>query len=135
VALHTLTGSSDDQKLDALRRLDQFRQWRSLDEGRYCLVCGKVITGRQIQVSGGTLGPMKLSCSTEGCNSIPMDWVLPTNEILARVNETATDERKASGLTPETVTRDTSKLVREQKGPNYFVSRFLKFALAFKRYS
>ncbi len=137
VALHTPTGSSDDQKLEALRRLDQFRRWRSLDERRYCLVCGKVITGRQIQVAGGTHsnGPMKLSCPTEGCNSIPMDWVLPTNEILAKVDELATDERKASGLPPEAVTNGTRKLVRQQKEHNYFASRFLKFALAFKRYS
>ena len=127
----------DDQKLEALRRLDQFRQWRSLDERRYCLVCGKVITGRQIQVAGGTRGngPMKLSCATEGCNSIPMDWVLPTNEILAKVDELAADEGKASGLKPEAFTSGTRKLVREQKGHNYFVSQLLKFVLAFKRYS
>jgi hypothetical protein len=132
VELQTPTGSSDDQKLEALRRLDQFRQWRALDERRYCLVCGKVITGRQIQVVGGTLGPMKLSCPTEGCNSIPMDWVLPTNEILAKVNEPATGERKAWGLRPEAVTNGTRKLTREQTGHNYLVSRFLKFA--FKRH-
>ncbi len=135
VALHTPTDSSEDQKLEALRRLDQFRQWRSLDERRYCLVCGKVITGRQIEVTGGTLGPMKLSCPTKSCNSIPMDWVLPTNEVLVRVKEMATDERKASGLTSEAVTKGTRKPGREQKGQNYFVSRFFKFALAFKRYS
>jgi hypothetical protein len=29
---------SDEEKLAILRRLDQFRQWRSLDEKRYCLV-------------------------------------------------------------------------------------------------
>jgi len=28
---------------------------------------------------------LRLSCPTEGCNSIPMDWVLPTDEILAFV--------------------------------------------------
>ncbi|PYL68461.1 MAG: hypothetical protein DMF28_06560 [Verrucomicrobia bacterium] len=73
---------SDADTLDALRRLDQFRQWRSLDEKRYCLVCGKIITGQQIQVAGGTRGngPLRLSCPTVRCNSIPMDWVLPTDE-------------------------------------------------------
>ena len=35
----------DTDKLDVLRRLDQFRQWRSLGEKRFCLVCGKIITG------------------------------------------------------------------------------------------
>jgi len=76
---------SDAEKLLALQRLDQFREWRSLNEQRYCLVCGKIITGWQIQVDGGTRenGPLRLTCPTEHCNSIPMDWALPTDEILA----------------------------------------------------
>jgi hypothetical protein len=76
---------SDAQKLATLRRLDQFRDWGSLDEKRYCLVCGKIITGQQIQVTGDTRGdwPQRLNCPTERCNSIPMDWALPTDEILA----------------------------------------------------
>jgi hypothetical protein len=28
-----------------LQRLDQFREWRSLDEQRYYLSCGALITG------------------------------------------------------------------------------------------
>ena len=88
---------SDADKLDALRRLDQFRQWPSLDEERYCLVCGKIITGRQIEVAGGTRGngPLRLKCPTERCNSIPMDWVLPTDEIIAKMEMMAAEERKA----------------------------------------
>jgi hypothetical protein len=76
---------SDSDKLDALRRLDQFREWRSLDEKRFCLVCGRIISGRQIRVEGGTggNGSQRLNCPSERCNSIPMDWVLPTDEILA----------------------------------------------------
>ena len=99
MTLSTATKLSDDEKLEALRRLDQFRQWHSLDEKRYCLVCGKLISGRQIQVAGGTRGngPLRLSCPTDGCNSIPMDWVLPTDEILAKVEKLAAEERKASG--------------------------------------
>jgi hypothetical protein len=84
---------ADAERLNALRRLDQFREWRSLDDERYCLVCGKIITGRRIQVAGGTraTGPLRLSCPTERCNSIPMDWVLPTDELLA-LAETATSD-------------------------------------------
>jgi len=76
---------ADGDKLNALRRLDQFREWRSLDDKRYCLVCGKIITGRQIQVAGDIIGDgsQRLNCPTERCNSIPMDWALPTDEILA----------------------------------------------------
>ena len=72
-----------------LRRLDQFRQWHSLEEKRYCLVCGTLISGRQIQVEGGTRGDgsLRLSCPTKRCNSIPMDWVLPTDEILAKMDK------------------------------------------------
>src|SRR5215471_8880655 len=95
VALCVTVELSDDEKLEVLGRLDQFRQWHSLDEKRYCLVCGNLISGRQIQVADGTRGngPLRLSCPTEGCNSIPMDWVLPTDEILARVEEMAAEER------------------------------------------
>ncbi len=77
---------SDADKLDVLCRLDQFRAWRSLEEKRYCLVCGKIITGQQIQLTGGTRGSgaLRLGCPTERCNSIPMDWVMPTDEILAK---------------------------------------------------
>ena len=84
---------SDADKLDVLRRLDQFREWQSLDDKRFCLVCGKIINGWQIQIAGGTRGngPLRLSCPAEQCNSIPMDWVLPTNELMA-LAETATPE-------------------------------------------
>jgi hypothetical protein len=100
MALSPPTPLSDVDKLDALQRLDQFRQWRSLDDKRYCLVCGKIITGRQIQVAGGTRGDAQsqLSCPTERCNSIPMDWVLPTDEILARAKTVATEEGDVSAL-------------------------------------
>jgi hypothetical protein len=85
----------DAARLEALRRLDQFREWRSLDDERYCLVCGKIITGRQIQVAGGTRGngQSRLSCPTERCNSIPMDWVLVTDEILDVAEMAASEER------------------------------------------
>jgi hypothetical protein len=85
---------SHADKLDALRQLDQFRQSHSLDDKRFCLVCGKIITGRQIEVVGVTRGtrPLQLSCPTERCDSIPMDWVLPTDEILAVLESTSSEE-------------------------------------------
>ena len=84
---------SDADRLDVLRRLDQFREWHSLDDKRFCLVCSRIINGWQIQIAGGTRGngPLRLSCPTERCNSIPMDWVLPTDELVA-LAETATAE-------------------------------------------
>jgi hypothetical protein len=137
VALSTATRLSDEEKLEALRRLDQFRQWHSLEEKRYCLVCGNLISGRQIQVAYGTRGngPLRLSCATEGCNSIPMDWVLLTDEILAKVEKMAAEEREASALKPAAVTIGNGKTVRTDKTHYDLMSRLLKFALPFKRHS
>lgn len=137
VVLSTATRLSHDEKLQALRRLDQFRQWHSLDEKRYCLVCGNLITGRQIQVGGGTRGngPLRLNCPTELCNSIPMDWVLPTDEILARVETMAAEERKSAELKPVTVVITKGKTAPAAKVHDDLLSRLLKFVLPFKRYS
>jgi hypothetical protein len=137
VTLSTAARLSDDEKLEVVRRLDQFRQWHSLDEKRYCLVCGKLILGRQIQVTGGTRGngPLRLSCPTERCNSIPMDWVLPTTEILAKVEKLAEEERKASTPKPAAVSIGNGKAVPSHKPHNDFMSRVLKFALPFKRHA
>jgi hypothetical protein len=119
---------SDADKLDVLGRLDQFRQWRSLEEKRYCLVCGKIITGQEIQVAGGTRGngALRLNCPTTNCNSIPMDWVLPTDEILAKVERMAAEEREA----PVTIPVSPSN-----GGHNGIASRLRKFAFLFKHAS
>ena len=137
MTLSTTARLADDEKLEVLRQLDQFRHWHSLDEKRYCLVCGKLIWGRQIQVDGGTRGngSLRLSCPTERCNSIPMDWVLPTSEVLAKVEKLAAEERKARELSPAAVTIGNGKAVPSHKPHNDFMSRLLKFALPFKRHA
>jgi hypothetical protein len=88
MALLDLIQFSEREKLEVLQRLDGYRKWRSLEEKRYCLVCGKIIAGHDIQVIGGTrgTGPERLICSTRGCHSIPIDWVLPTDEVLAKMS-------------------------------------------------
>jgi len=128
---------ADDEKLEVLRRLDQFRQWNSLDEKRYCLVCGTLISGRQIQVDGGTRSnaPLRISCPTETCNAIPMDWVLPTDEILAKVERLAEENRKASALKPAAVTIGNDKTVYADKSHKHFVSRLCRLAFHLKRHS
>jgi hypothetical protein len=98
MALVSAVHVSDEEKLQILRRLDQFRHWHSLNDKRYCLVCGKIIIGHDVQVIGGTRGngPVRIICPTERCHSIPMDWVLPTAEVLANValqEKARTDER------------------------------------------
>ena len=133
VMLSTVAKLSDDEKLEVLRRLDQFRQWHSLDEKRYCLVCGELISGRQIQVAGGTRGngPLRLSCPTERCNSIPMDWVLPTNKVLAKMEKLAEEERKA--VKPVAVTIGNGRTVH--KSHQHFVLRLRRLASHLKRHA
>jgi hypothetical protein len=78
---------SDEEKLDIVRRLDQFRQWRSLDQKRYCLVCGEMITGREIQVIESACGetPLRIVCPTKHCDAVPIEWVLPTEDVLIKI--------------------------------------------------
>src|SRR5205085_8423670 len=75
------------EKLEILQRLDRYRKWVSLDDKRYCLACGRIIDGHEILLVGGTrgTGPLRLICPTRGCHSIPMDWVIPTDQVLARM--------------------------------------------------
>ena len=136
VTLSEATRLSDGEKLEVLRRLDQFRHWHSLEDKRYCLVCGKLISGRQIQVAGGTRGngPLRLSCPTERCNSIPMDWVLPTNEILAKVEKLAEEERTVSAL-PTAAANGNGKTVHYDRSHEHFVSRLRRLAFHLKRHA
>ena len=78
---------SDEEKLFVLRRLDQFRQWHSLDQKRYCLVCGEMITGREIQVIENPCGetPLRVVCPTKHCDAMPIEWVLPTEDVLIKI--------------------------------------------------
>jgi hypothetical protein len=87
MALVSSVKLSDEKKLNILQRLDQFRHWRSLDEKRYCLVCGEIISGREINVIGPTRanGPLRVTCPTEHCNATPMEWVQPTDDVLIRI--------------------------------------------------
>jgi len=75
-----------EDKLAALRRLDQSRAWNSLDDQLYCTICKSVISGRQIEVVGGTNGlrALRLKCSTPDCPSTPADWILPVKSDAVR---------------------------------------------------
>jgi hypothetical protein len=79
MSLFELVRVPDAKKLETLRRLDQFRDWHSLDNKRYCLVSGAIITGREIGVIGGARGTgrVRVICPTRNCHSIPLDWVIP----------------------------------------------------------
>ena len=137
VAGRMTTKLSDEQKLEVLRRLDQFRQWRSLDDKRYCLVCGNLISGRQIQVDSETRGngPLQLSCPTENCNAIPMDWVLPTDEILAKAERLAEEKRPASAVKPAALKIGNGNTQQAEKTHEHFVSRIRRLAFHLKRHA
>src|SRR5207302_1828758 len=111
---------SGTEKLEILQRLDRFRKWHSLDDKRYCLACGQIIEGRDIMVVGGTrgTGPLRLICSTRNCHSIPMDWVIPTDEVLARMSMLQGEE----ALPPKATARSREK----------FAARVRKFAMQFR---
>jgi hypothetical protein len=71
--------SSDAEKLATLRHLDPFRVWRSLDDERRCLSCGRIISGREIRFVGGTpeTGEVCAICPTENCKAVALDWAVP----------------------------------------------------------
>ena len=72
---------TSEDKQDALRHLDHAGPWQSLDDQRYCLRCGHVISGRQIVVMGGTrpFGPLHLECPTPECAATPNEWIMPVH--------------------------------------------------------
>jgi len=111
---------SGAEKLEILQRLDRYRKWRALDEKRYCLACGQIIEGRDILVVGGTrgTGPLRLTCSTRNCHSIPMDWVIPSDEVLARMSMLQDEEP----LPPKAANRSREK----------FTARLRRFATQFR---
>ena len=112
---------SGAEKIEILQRLDRYRKWRSLDEKRYCLACGQIIEGREILVVGGTrgTGPLRLVCPTHNCHSIPMDWVIPTDEVLARMSML---EAEDDSLPSTAAARPREK----------FAARLRKFAMQFR---
>jgi len=87
MALRSRLNLSDEDKLEVLQRLDQFRHWHSLDEKRYCLVCGEIITGREIQVIVDTRGnrSLRIICPTKYCDAMPIEWVWPTDGVLITI--------------------------------------------------
>ncbi|PYJ84270.1 MAG: hypothetical protein DME73_00325 [Verrucomicrobia bacterium] len=112
---------SSAEKLEILQRLDRYRKWHSLEDKRYCLACGQIIEGREVLVVGGTRGsgPLRLICPTRDCHSIPMDWVIPTDEVLARMSMLQDEE----SLPRKAIARPREKLS----------TRFRKFASQFRR--
>ena len=77
-----------EDKIDALRYLDEFHFWYSLDDERRCGCCGRSFTGRQVMVIElrGTRGKLKLQCPSAGCISAPNNWT----DVGASIRKTTT---------------------------------------------
>src|SRR4030095_15121448 len=68
---------SAEERLQALRRLDIFHPWESVDEKSLCRRCRNIITGRQIKVwCDGQDETMRLECPSEGCLAVPLEWIM-----------------------------------------------------------
>jgi hypothetical protein len=69
---------SAEERLDALRSLDIFHPWETVDEERLCRRCGNIITGRQVKIRCHSWGgkPTRLECPTEGCLGVPLEWIM-----------------------------------------------------------
>ncbi len=62
-------------RLEILRAADFERHWYSLDEKRVCGLCGKIISGREIEIRGSA-GQHTLHCPTHGCPATFSHWRL-----------------------------------------------------------
>jgi hypothetical protein len=63
-----------EEKLAVLRATDPRRKWTSLDDQRVCVLCDRVISGRQIEVKRAANGTYSVHCPTPDCPALPSDW-------------------------------------------------------------
>jgi hypothetical protein len=96
-----------DDRLVVLRAEDRFRNWRSLDDERLCIICKRKFNGRQVEIR--RLGNRKheLHCPTDGCNSRPHLWIYPATPLVSHVIKSdwwraasKTQERRAPAPAP-----------------------------------
>ena len=76
-----------DDRLLVLRAEDRFRKWRSLEDGRLCIICKRKYNGRQVEIRRVANRKYELHCPTEGCNSRPLLWIYPATPLVAHVIE------------------------------------------------
>jgi hypothetical protein len=68
-----------EEKLAILQAADPRRKWHSLDDRRVCVLCGRTITGRQIEIRRDSAGAYYPRCPTPDCPSLPNDWFYQGN--------------------------------------------------------
>ena len=75
------TDLTPEDKLAALRAADPYRRWVSLDDTRFCLLCERKFTGRQVEITRSRSARVKLRCPTTDCPASPHEWVFPGNPL------------------------------------------------------
>ena len=78
-----------DEKLAILQAADPRRKWYSLDDQRVCVLCGRTITGRQVEIRREPGGGHSVHCPTTGCPALPSDWFYRGNGCSAGKNATS----------------------------------------------
>jgi hypothetical protein len=86
-----------DDRLSVLRAEDQFRNWRSLDDERLCIICKRKFSGRQVEIHRLGNRKYELHCPTEDCNSRPHLWIYPATPLVSHVIKS--DSWHAAGKT------------------------------------
>jgi hypothetical protein len=86
-------------RLTVLRAEDRFRNWRSLDDERLCIICKRKFNGGQVEIRRFGNCKYKLRCPTEGCNSRPHLWIYPATPLVSHVIKS--DLWPAAGKTRE----------------------------------
>jgi hypothetical protein len=74
-----------EERLSVLRAEDEFRRWSSLDDERFCILCERKFSGRQVEIGRFANGKHELRCPTEGCNSRPHHWVYPGTPLVSDI--------------------------------------------------
>ena len=69
-------------RLEILRTHDHFHAWRSLDDERVCIVCGRTFSGHQVGILPEGDG-FKLSCPTSNCQSGVHQWIYPGRSLVS----------------------------------------------------
>ncbi|HEV2804755.1 MAG TPA: hypothetical protein VGW57_07485 [Chthoniobacterales bacterium] len=68
-----------EDKLAVLQANDLRRKWHSLDDQRVCVLCDRIITGREVEVRRDPNGTLSVHCPTHDCPSVPSDWFYQGN--------------------------------------------------------
>ena len=97
-----------EEQLSILCDADELRLWSSLDDRRFCTLCKKTFSGRQVRIRRLSNGKYDVGCATEGCNSRPKHWAYP--EIPPGCDRVDPDWWRPSKRTSRSVVEEAAKV-------------------------